>query len=73
VRAARAAGRQAQLNALAALPANASRARSDLAAAILTIERLCDALADGEPQDLGISDSQWIKTIVSAVAAASGD
>lgn len=73
VRAARAAGRQEQLNALAALPANASRARSDLAAAILTIERLCDALADGEPQDLGISDSQWIKIIVSAVAAASGD
>ena len=73
VRAARAAGRQEQLSALAALPANASRSSGDLAAAILTVERLCDALADGEPQDLGISDSQWIRTIVAAVAAARGD
>ena len=73
VRAARAAGRQEQLNALASFPTNASRARSELAAAILTVERLCDALADGEPQDLGISDSQWIRTIVAAVAAARGD
>ena len=73
VRAARAAGRQEQLNALAALPANASRSSGELAAAILTVERLCDALADGEPQDLGISDSQWIRTIVAAVAAARGD
>jgi AcrR family transcriptional regulator len=73
VRVARAAGREAQLAALGALPANAGRSKVERAAALLTVERLCDALADGEPQDLGIKDSHWIALVAKAVAAARGE
>ena len=73
VRAARTAGRQVQLAALSALPANSGRSQAELASALLTIERLCDALADGEPKDLGIPEAQWIDLVLRAVAAARGE
>ena len=73
VRAARAEGRTAQIGALAALRTNAGRSRADLAAAILTIERLCDALADAEHEDLCLSGADWTRQIELAVAAARGE
>jgi AcrR family transcriptional regulator len=73
VRAARAAGRERQLDRLAALSANTRRSKADLVAALLTVERLCDALADGEPQDLGLSDAEWTARIVQSVTAARGE
>lgn len=50
---ARCAARQAQLTALASAP-RGSRAQTHLSA-LLTVERLCDAAADGELADLGLS------------------
>jgi AcrR family transcriptional regulator len=73
VRAARAEGRKVQLAALMALPANAAQSQAALVRALLTIERLCDALADGEVEDLGIPEAQWIDLVARAVAAARGD
>lgn len=73
VRNARALGRNRQIQALAAIPPNAGRPLAELASAVLTIERLCDALADNETQDLDIADADWIGLIGQAVAAARGD
>ena len=73
VRTARAGGRAAQTDALAALDTNAGRSRAAIAAAILTIERLCDAMADTEHADLDIPDADWTRQIEIAVAAARGE
>jgi AcrR family transcriptional regulator len=73
VRAARTAGRKIQLAVLAALSANSGRSQAELASALLTIERLCDALADGEAEDLGIPEAQWIDLVSRAVVAARGE
>ncbi len=73
VRAARTAGRERQLDRLAALPENKQRSKAELVAALLTVERLCDALADGEPQDLGLSEAHWTVLIALSVTAARGD
>jgi len=56
VRAARIAARIAQMARLRAMPGN-GRPQSDaeLVGALLTIERLCDAAAEGELADLGLS------------------
>ena len=57
VRAARIAARMAQMARLRAMSGNGRPQRSDaeLVGALLTIERLCDAAAEGELADLGLS------------------
>lgn len=67
VRTARAASRRAQLAALA--PALRPGTWASQVAALLTIERLCDAAADGETDDLAIADSAWLPVVSAAVAA----
>jgi AcrR family transcriptional regulator len=73
VRATRAAGRRQQIAALAAMPSNARRSSDELFAAILMIERLCDAFADDEPANLGISEAVWMEHVRRAVADARGE
>jgi AcrR family transcriptional regulator len=65
VRAARAAARLEQLHSL-----KAKRAPAQLAAALLALERLCDAVAEGEFADLGISRAEARKMVAQAVRAA---
>lgn len=67
-RAARTASRERQLVDLMRLPGNAGRNRADLFAALLRVERLCDAAADGEFADQGIAESIMIASIAAAVA-----
>jgi AcrR family transcriptional regulator len=57
VRAARIAARIAQMARLRAMPGDGRPQRSDaeLVGSLLTIERLCDAAAEGELSDLGLS------------------
>lgn len=38
-------------------------------AALLTIERLCDAAADGETADLDVDDKSWRKMVADAIEA----
>lgn len=73
VRAARAESRSAQIAALAAIPANAGRSRASLLAAILDVERLCDAVADAETDDVGVSAAVFQAEITNAVARARGE
>jgi AcrR family transcriptional regulator len=72
VRAARAAARLAQLQTLRALPANKRRKLADLAAALLALERLCDAAAEDEFADLGIDGKAILKAVSAAVSATHG-
>ena len=65
VRAARAAGRLAQLDRMAAI--GRQKDRSVLAGQLLMIERWCDALADGEFSDLGVSDVEALDMIAQAL------
>jgi len=69
VRAARAAARLQQL---AVLPGAAKRKQAELAAALLALERLCDAAAEGEFADLGISGSAVSAAVSAAVRATHG-
>jgi AcrR family transcriptional regulator len=54
IRAARAESRERQLADLAKAPGNKGRTKAELAAALLKVERICDALADDELADLGL-------------------
>lgn len=73
VRAARAESRLAQATALAGLPSNRGRALAAILAAILEVERLCDAIADGELEDLGVSASAAERAVAAAVRRARGE
>jgi AcrR family transcriptional regulator len=72
VRQARAASRARQLEALAKVPENAQRTKSELAGALLALERLCDAAADGEFDDLGIAKKDVLALVAGAVRQARG-
>lgn len=72
VRKARAGSRERQVEALARAPGNAGRPRWRLYAALLTVERLCDAAADGELEDLGLDASVALTAIAAAIAEARG-
>ena len=62
VRKARAKGRLAQLAALDPRPPSPDRI-----AALLTVERLCDAAADEETADLGVDAQAWRAIVAAAV------
>ncbi|MCZ8086063.1 MAG: TetR/AcrR family transcriptional regulator [Brevundimonas sp.] len=70
VRAARAASRRAQLEMIR--PLSATLDWPARLAALLTVERLCDAAADREIADLGIDDENWVAVVAAAVAALRG-
>jgi len=72
VRRARAASRERQVEMLTRLPENAQRSRVELIAALLTIERLCDAVADGEFEDLSIARDDVLAPIAAALRSAQG-
>lgn len=72
VRRARAAGRERQLDMLAQLPDNLGRSRAQLLAALLKVERLCDAAADGELVDMGVTTDEVIELVIAAVSDARG-
>ncbi|HSZ11512.1 MAG TPA: TetR/AcrR family transcriptional regulator [Rhizomicrobium sp.] len=65
VRAARAAARRAQLAPLKA--AGTKRGDAELIAALLTAERLCDAAAEGELTDMGLSRREITSLVARAI------
>jgi AcrR family transcriptional regulator len=65
VRAARAASRRAQLESLS-WRAEAGR-WPERVAALLTIERLCDAAADHEIEDLEVEAAAWVERVAGAI------
>lgn len=67
VRTARAESRRRQIASLARLDSNAGRPVAEIAAALLAVERLCDALAEGEFADLGIQDASLTAPLTAAV------
>lgn len=69
-RAARTLSRERQLADLMSLPGNAGRNRANLFAALLKVERLCDAAADGEFADQGITEPAVVALIAGAIAEA---
>lgn len=71
VRAARAASRRAQLDTLPDRTGPSSWA--DRVAALLTVERLCDAAADAETYDLEIEASAWTALVAEAIGRLRGD
>jgi AcrR family transcriptional regulator len=71
VRAARAASRRAQLEALS--DRQASSPWVTRVAALLTVERLCDAAADTETDDLGIDRAAWTALVAEAIGRLRGD
>ena len=66
VRAARIAARTAQMARLRAMPGH--RPDAELVGALLTIERLCDAAAEGELSDLGLSSRAELDLVAAAMA-----
>lgn len=72
VRRARAASRERQLESLARVPGNAGRPRASLVAALLAIERLCDAVADQELEDLGLGGEEVVALVADAVRLTRG-
>lgn len=72
VRAARAKARRQQLQALAAIPRRIVPELAQLTASLLALERLCDAYAEGEFADLGISKAKTRNMIANAVRATHG-
>lgn len=72
VRAARAKARRQQLQSLAAIPRRAVPEMALLTASLLALERLCDAAAEGELSDLGISKATARNMIANAVRATHG-
>jgi len=72
-RAARAAARLEQLQSLRSIPGRAKRSDAELASALLMLERLCDAAAEGEFTDLGISVADMREMIARAVRMTHGD
>jgi AcrR family transcriptional regulator len=71
VRTARAVSRERQLEALVRLSGK-NIDRAEAAAALFTIERLCDAVADGEFDDLDIDTRDVLPRIVDALKRARG-
>ena len=67
VRQARTSSRIRQVVLLKSLAKNSSRTNVELFAAILSLEALCDALADAITQDMEISQKHWLLLIASAV------
>lgn len=68
VAAARATTRKAQIETLARTSQKfAARAQADQAAALLTIERLCDAIADGDYDALGVTPADARATVIRAI------
>lgn len=72
VRAARAAARLEQLQSLKAIPGRKKPDDAELASALLTLERLCDAAAEGEFADLGVSKTAVRRAILEAVRRTHG-
>jgi AcrR family transcriptional regulator len=70
IRAARTAARIAQMARMRAMPGSGRPQRSDaeLAAALLTAERLCDAAAEGELRDLGFSSRASTELVAHAMS-----
>jgi AcrR family transcriptional regulator len=67
VRAARTAARRAQIARIREFANQASRSDEDLAAALLKAERICDAAAEGELADLGLSPTAAKALVAAAV------
>lgn len=67
VRAARTAARRAQIARVREFASQASRSDEDLAAALLKAERICDAAAEGELADLGLSPTATKALVAAAV------
>ena len=67
VRAARAAARRAQIARIREVTKQPSRSDEDLIAALLKTERICDAAAEGELADLGLSPTAAKALVVAAV------
>jgi AcrR family transcriptional regulator len=68
VRAARTAARRAQIARIRAYAGNGARSDRELSAALLKAERLCDAAAEGEFADLGLTAEDIRALVVDAVA-----
>jgi AcrR family transcriptional regulator len=68
VRAARAAARKAQIARIRGYAGHRERSDQELAAALLKAERICDAAADGELADLGLTAEEVRALVVDAVA-----
>ena len=73
VRQARVESRAAQIDALARLPGNVGRTHASLLAAVLKVERLCDALADGEVADQTADVEAFAAEVETVVADARGE
>lgn len=71
-RKARAFSRERQIADLARLPGNAGRPRAELLAALLAVERLCDAAAEGELADSGLTEAEVLAVVRAAVRACRG-
>jgi len=67
VRAARTTARRAQIARIREFADQASRSDEDLAAALLKAERICDAAAEGELADLGLSPTAAKALVAAAV------
>lgn len=72
VRAARAAARLAQIAALKALPRKKKVSDAELVAALLKLERLCDAVAENEFHDMGVSKTDARRTVIEALRETHG-
>lgn len=72
IRAARAESRERQLADLAKAPGNRGRSKAELTAALLKVERVCDALADDEFADLAIDGEDAEALAVQAIREARG-
>jgi AcrR family transcriptional regulator len=72
VRAARTAARRAQIARIRQTGRGAGRGEAGLVAALLAAERLCDAAAEGELADLGLSKKAALKMVADAMAALAG-
>jgi len=73
VREARRLSRQRQIDALERVQSNAGRSRVEIFGALLAVERLCDAAADGELSDLGIGASDTVSLIAGAIRTLRGE
>lgn len=72
VRAARTESRERQLADLAKAPGNRGRTKVDLTSALLKVERVCDALADEELADLGLTVEEAEALAAQAIREARG-
>lgn len=68
VRAARTEARKAQIARVQAYAGNGARREPVLIAALLKVERICDAMAEGELADLGLSAAAGHRLVVEAMA-----